>query len=52
MKFVVSMVLMLTCIGETGAQNEATPPVFDINTAERFANLALRVRPQRISQQN
>jgi len=41
MKFVISMVLLLICIGETGAQNQATPSMFDIDTAERFANLAL-----------
>ena len=35
------MVLLLICIGETGAQNQATPSMFDIDTAERFANLAL-----------
>ncbi len=41
MKYFICMVLLLFAIGEMGAQNTATPAMFDANAAERFANLAL-----------
>ena len=41
MKYLVCTVFLLCTITGMGAQNAATAGVFDINAAERFANLAL-----------
>jgi len=41
MKFIVSIALMLFTANAMGAETSAKPTDFDINTAERFANLAL-----------
>jgi hypothetical protein len=41
MKCVICTVFLLLTINETGAQNAAAPAMFDVNAAERFANLAL-----------
>ncbi|MGA8271635.1 MAG: DUF2891 domain-containing protein [Candidatus Sulfotelmatobacter sp.] len=41
MKYVICMFFLLFSICETGAQSAGTPAMFDINAAERFANLAL-----------
>jgi hypothetical protein len=53
MKYLICTVLLFVTIGEMDAQNTTTPAMFDINAAERFANLALacvhREYPNKIS---
>lgn len=41
MKYLVCIVFLLFTVSEMGAQDTTTAATFDINTAERFANLAL-----------
>jgi len=41
MKYVICMVFLLLTIREMSAQSTTTPTMFDMNAAERFANLAL-----------
>jgi Protein of unknown function (DUF2891) len=41
MKYIISVVVLFFTVGEIGAQSTTTPPMFDMNTAERFAALAL-----------
>src|SRR5258708_33255045 len=41
MKYFVCVVFLLFTVSEMGAQDTTTAATFDINAAERFANLAL-----------
>jgi len=41
MKYVICLLLLLSNISKTSAQSTRTTPMFDMNAAERFANLAL-----------
>jgi hypothetical protein len=41
MKYLICTLFLLSSIGKMGAQSTASPPLFDTNAAERFANLAL-----------
>ena len=41
MNRVLCFLLLLSSVSEAGAQTHPNPPMFDIKTAERFANLAL-----------
>jgi hypothetical protein len=41
MKYVICAVFLLFTSSQMGGQNATAPPTFDINAAERFANLAL-----------
>src|SRR5437773_6778288 len=41
MKYLVCIVFLLFTVSEMGAQETTTAATFDINAAERFANLAL-----------
>jgi hypothetical protein len=41
MKYLVCIVFLLFTVSEMGAQDTTTAATFDINAAERFANLAL-----------
>src|SRR3981189_3152567 len=43
MKYLVCIVLLFFTVSEMGAQDATTAATFDINAAERFANLALAV---------
>src|SRR5580658_791813 len=41
MKYAIYTAFLLFTVGQMGAQTATTPSMFDINAAERFANLAL-----------
>ena len=41
MKYLICTIFLLLTVSEMHAESAATPTMFDINAAERFANLAL-----------